>query len=374
MTEALFSPGAPPRRILVCQLRQIGDVLLATPSLELLARRFPGAEIHVLTEKKCVPMLEGNPHVHTLWPLDKKALPTLLRELVWYGKIASTGFDLVVDFQQLPRCRWVVALSRAKVRLSFPPPWYLRPLYTHWEKPLPAYASAYKAGILAPLGIAWRGERPRLYLSAREKDAASALLRDLGLEGLPFVTVDPTHRHATRRWPARHFAALMDMAAEAEPSLRFLLLYGPGEEEDVRALRELCRHKDRALVPPALLSLRQAAACMERAALHLGNCSAPRHMAVAVGVPTLTVLGSTGKGWTFPSPEHRHIRAGDFFPLPCQACNKNHCDRDLHCLEGLGPELAAPVFLEHLRKFGARRCPDASGGPADLPAAPPRGM
>ena len=34
---ATFSP----KRILVCQLRQIGDVVLATPSIELLKRRYP---------------------------------------------------------------------------------------------------------------------------------------------------------------------------------------------------------------------------------------------------------------------------------------------------------------------------------------------
>lgn len=62
----LLLPPESVRRILVCQLRQIGDVLLTTPSLELLARRYPGAEIHVFTEKKCLPMLQGNPHVHTI--------------------------------------------------------------------------------------------------------------------------------------------------------------------------------------------------------------------------------------------------------------------------------------------------------------------
>ena len=48
---ATFSP----QRILVCQLRQIGDVVLATPSIELLKRRYPDAEIHLLTEKKVRP-------------------------------------------------------------------------------------------------------------------------------------------------------------------------------------------------------------------------------------------------------------------------------------------------------------------------------
>ena len=48
---ATFSP----KRILVCQLRQIGDVVLATPSIELFKRRYPDAEIHLLTEKKMCP-------------------------------------------------------------------------------------------------------------------------------------------------------------------------------------------------------------------------------------------------------------------------------------------------------------------------------
>ena len=124
---ATFSP----QRILVCQLRQIGDVVLATPSIELLKRRYPDAEIHLLTEKKCAPLLEHNPHLGKVWELDKKLLSSLPQEIAWYWHVARTGYDLVVDFQQLPRCRWVVAFSGAPVRLSYTPPWYTRLLYTH---------------------------------------------------------------------------------------------------------------------------------------------------------------------------------------------------------------------------------------------------
>ena len=342
------------RRILVCQLRQIGDVLLSTPSLELLARRFPGAEIHMFTEKKCVPMLQGNPHVSRIWAVDKKSLPTIFHELAFYRKVTAEKFDLAVDFQQLPRCRWVMGLSRAKVRLSFPPPWYLRFLYTHWVKPGRAYAGAYKAGVLAPLGIRWQGERPRLYLNGDEIEAARVLLDGLGLAGKPFVTVDATHRHPTRRWPAAHFAALMDMAVDACPELRFLLSYGPGEEEEVRTLRERCRRRDNIILPPSLLSLREMAACMTQAAMHLGNCSAPRHMAVATDLPTFTILGATGKGWTFPSPEHTDIQGKEFFDMPCQHCNKNSCPEGSPCLTRLAPELVFPRFMAHLQSYARR--------------------
>lgn len=343
------------RRILVCQLRQIGDVLLATPSLELLARRYPQAEIHVFTEKKCAPMLENNPHVHAVWPVDKKAFPTPVHEYIWYGKIAATGFDIVVDFQQLPRCRALALLSRAPVRLSFPPPWYLRPLYTHWAQPAPAYAGAYKAGVLAPLGITWQGERPRLYLTTTERVEAHNLLAAMQLNDKPFVSVDATHRQYTRRWPISHFAALMDMLADALPDLHFLVPFGPGEEREIHALRDICRHKERVAVPPDLLSLRGMAACMERAILHLGNCSSPRHMAVALDVPSFTLLGATGTGWQFPAPEHAYARARDIMDMPCQHCNKNTCEIGVACMEKLRPELVLPKVLEHLHKHGKKR-------------------
>ena len=161
---ATFSP----QRILVCQLRQIGDVVLATPSIELLKRRYPDAEIHLLTEKKCAPLLEHNPHLGKVWELDKKLLSSLPQEIAWYWHVARTGYDLVVDFQQLPRCRWVVAFSGAPVRLSYTPPWYTRLLYTHSADMLDGYSAMSKASVLRPLGIEWNGERPRVYLTDGE--------------------------------------------------------------------------------------------------------------------------------------------------------------------------------------------------------------
>lgn len=363
------APGIPPgesvRRILVCQLRQIGDVLLTTPSLELLARAFPLASIHVFTEKKCLPMLENNPHVQTVWLLDKKARPSLWHEALLYRKMAAANYDLAVNFQHLPRCTRAVAFSRAGVRLGSPRAWYNDWIYTHLQKPARnLYAAALKASILAPLGIAWQGERPRLYLSEGERAEADALLLETGLAGKTFLNVDATHRHATRRWPAEHYAALLDMLSEARSDLHFLLSCGPGEERDVQAILERCRHRERLVLPPRPLGLRLMAACMERAAMHLGNCSAPRHIAVAVDLPSFTILGSTSSGWTFPSPEHAHAQAQEMWGLSCQPCNQNTCpEKSIACLAELTPERILPRVLRHLETYGRVRDKD----PAPLP-------
>jgi len=320
-----------PKRILVCQLRQIGDVLLSTPSIRLLHDRFPDALIDVFTEKKCLPVLENNPYINHVWPIDKKALSNPIKALAYYAKVGRSNYDLIVDFQQLPRCKWVVRFSNAPVKLTFPPKWYNRIVYTHWEPILGGYAAKCKASVMKPLGIHWNGEQPELWLTNEERDFAEAFINSHGLTDKPFITVDPSHRRETRRWPTRHFAGLIKLLRKHHPELRAVVLYGPGEKELADKVVELAR--DGALVTESMLSLREMAAVQERAAMHLGNCSAPRHFAVAVNTPSLTIQGATGTGWGFPSDEH--ISATK--QLPCWPCNSNAC-KTRECLEDFTPE------------------------------------
>ncbi len=226
-----------PKRILACQLRQIGDVLLATPSLQLLKERYPEAELHLLTEKKCAPVLENNPHVDHVWEIDKKALKNPFKALAFYSKVGRSGYDLIVDFQQLPRCRWVILFSRAKVKLTMPPPWYNKPFYTHWGKTIYGYAAMCKASVIRPLGIEWNGERPKIWLSEAEKAWADKFIEQHGMQSERFVTIDPSHRRITRLWPARHFAGLIRLIREQHPDLKFFMLYGPGEKKRCRRRR-----------------------------------------------------------------------------------------------------------------------------------------
>ena len=211
--------------------------------------------------------------------------------------------------------------------------------------------------MLVPLGITWNGETPRLYLSAEEKAQAETLLAGMGLADKIFLGIDATHRHATRRWPARHYAKLLDMLADEFPGLHFFVPYGPGEETDVRSLRQMCVHKEKVHIPDSLLSLRQMAACTARAAMQIGNCSSPRHMAVALGVPTLTILGSTSQGWTFPSQDHITVQAKDHMAMPCQNCNSNTCSTGIPCLENLLPEIVFPIVCSHFHRITQGRMP-----------------
>lgn len=343
-----------PRNILVLQQRQIGDVLLATPLLELLKRRWPLARITLFTESKCVPLLEGNPHVSEFLALDKNRLRSLTAQLSWYRRAAAQGFDLVVDCQQLPRCRMLTlfcALNGADLRLSFPSVWSKLGLYNLAAAPEPGvYAAATKASLLAPLDIVWSGEKPRIYLTEKERNQAADLLRSLGAsDGMRLITVDATHRRASKRWPAVRWAQVLDLLAESDPSLRFLLLRGPGEDNEVRALKSLCACADSILIPDPAPSLRLSAACMARAVLHMGHCSAPRHMAVALDVPSIVIPGASGPEWKYHSRDHVEFRP----ELTCSPCDRVEC-ADPQCLLRVLPEEVAAKAKELVSKTSGR--------------------
>jgi len=337
-----------PQRILLCQLRQIGDVVLLTPSIHMLRKRYPQAHIDVYTEKKCAPVLENNPEIRHVWELDKAQ--SFLDDVHLYRTVGhgpdGLGYDLIIDFQQLPRIRWMLLFARAKVKLSYPPPWYNLPFYTHWAPVSGPYAAKCKAGVLMNgLGLPWNNDPPRLYLTDAERARAMGLINSWGItEEQTLITVDSTHRRATRCWPAEHYAKLLAMVAQARPDARFLLLYGPEELEVVQSVAAAAGLGGRVIVPQDMLTLREMAAVLERARLHVGNCSSPRHFAVAVGTPTLTVRGSTGSSWTYPGPGQEDIALGE----PCQPCDQNECTKGLRCLKGLTPEMVLPRVLKLL--------------------------
>ncbi len=326
--------GFSPRRILVCQQRQIGDVLLCTPLFRLLRSRFPEAELHLFTEKKCADLLYGSPFIDAFHLIDKKK--SFFAQLAFYRRTAALGFDLVIDLQQLPRCRTMVLFSRARVRLSFPSSPFIHWRYTHLAAPAPGYACLTKASLLTPLGITWNGEGPEIFLTEEERQEVSGLLAACGKkEGSCLISVDPTHRRASKRWPAERYAELIALASRE--NRQFLLLRGPGEENEIRDLKDLCLARgvrpESLLIPQDPPAIRLSAACIGQCRLHIGGCSAPRHMAAALGVPSLVIPGASGPEWRRPLPMHRELRPA----LPCQPCSRVEC-ADPQCLLRVTPQ------------------------------------
>ena len=64
-----------PERILVIRFRNLGDLLLATPLLRALGRRYPHARVDYLVEQSLAPLLEGSEDFHRLLAWPRRARP-----------------------------------------------------------------------------------------------------------------------------------------------------------------------------------------------------------------------------------------------------------------------------------------------------------
>ncbi|MCZ6645792.1 MAG: glycosyltransferase family 9 protein [SAR324 cluster bacterium] len=335
-------------RILLTQLRRIGDVLMTTPAVRALRQAMPDAHIDYLTEAPSHQILATNPHIDEVlvWP-RKGGLPGKLRMV---GRLRAAHYDVMVDFFSNPTSALITRITNAPRRIGFA--FRVRRWAYTDALPLPdaPYAASHKLALLAPLGVAPGSLLPELHVDEASRRHAGRQLADLGIGTGDFlVALSPVSRRDYRVWPARHYARLADMLIERYAA-KVLFLWGPGEQHFVDAVRQHMVHKPLPDYP--VPSLMETAALLERANLLVANNNGPRHMAIAVGTPTVGVFGrSHPESWTPPdAPRHAAVA---YDPGCKDQCVYPRCGRE--CINDVPyPAVAAEVerLSEALLKDG----------------------
>jgi ADP-heptose:LPS heptosyltransferase len=303
------TPGAGRlERILLIQPRWMGDVLLCTPAARAARAAFPAARIDFLTEPAGADVLQGNPHIDSVL-VSRRGL---LAQWRLQRAVRAARYDAVVDFRSTGSTARITALSAARLRVGWRGRGPRNHAYTHLLPPgeRSAYVARQKLELLRPLGVDPRGGDLRLEIAVGEVErrrAAEVWGRERLAGGRPVVAVSGVSRTGYKQWGTERWAevvrALAGMGADV------LLTGGPGEREQVDAIA------DAAGVPLAressLGSVRELAALYERCALWVGNDGGPKHIAAAVGIPTLTVVRwQLGPAWTDSAePAHGFLDA-----------------------------------------------------------------
>lgn len=292
--------SAAPQRLLLLQLYHLGDVVLATPAIRAARTAFPDATIDFVTSPLGAQALEDNPHLDDI----------LVRPRLW--SIHRSRYHAVVDFHSVPRTARMVAASRARMRIG------LRgrgPRNLAYTQLLPreqgaVYMAFQKLRMLAPLGVRLDdGElRPQIVIGDQQWTRAAQLLEQHGLTGQRIVAISPVAKHAFKQWGTTNWARVAD--AFAEDGLRVLITSGPGEEPQAAAVAQAMRHP--AVWNYGATTVRELAALYQRCALWLGNDGGPKHLAVAVGTPTVTVYRRRlGGVWSDPAdPAQAAVNSG----------------------------------------------------------------
>ncbi len=337
----------PPESILLIQLRRIGDVLLCTPALRALRRSFPRSYIAFLTEKESADILALNPYLDELFVLERERYrsPFYFLKNIW--QIRRRRFDLVIDFLGTFRSAYISFFSSAKQKVGYD----LRLRKHLYDVTIKndgkrKYAAEHKLDALRALGLEDFDLKLDFFIPDHSDSFAERFFKENGLDqNKLIISISPTSRRHFRRWSLDKFAYLADWLI-SQFKAQIILVWGPGERETVEEIKRQMRQ--RPTICWETSNLFQLGAILRRCDLHLGNDNGTKHIAVAMGKPTITIYGPQDPvSWTYPDlSRHKFLKKG----TDCPDCEKiKHKCTELSCLNQISVEEVLKVFLQLLK-------------------------
>ena len=320
-----------PRRILLVLPTWVGDVVMATPFVRSLFRRFPEAEISLLMNRHLYPLLEGSPWVERchFWPPRKKTPEAKQQQRELISALRAEQFDLAVMLPNSLRSAWLCFRAGAKRRVGFnrdgrgllltdriPVPNRTKDGY----EPLPL--CDYYAVLAEALGMPHPGDGLTLYLTDEADAAVATRLAEEGVRPQqPLVVLCPgANFGASKCWDPARFAAVADQLVRRHDAA-IVISPGPGEEPLAEAIRDAMAEPSFLLTAPCL-TLGELKSLIADADLLLGNDTGPRHFGRAFETHRVTVFGPTEQRWTDTSHGRETIVKVE---VPCGPCHKKVC-------------------------------------------------
>ncbi len=334
-------------KIVAVRLDRLGDLVLTLPAIDALAEARPGADLVVVVRAALAPLVEGRRGVARVLPVAPGEGERALAD-----RLAQLDADLAVCFSSPDDLTAARALAAAGIRIRVGlaggghEAFMTHPVLPPTEPlSLPALNSLLVTEAVGRSGDAL----PVLELAPEEHRTAECMLRSQGAPAEGFrIAVHAGGCYPSQRWPLRHFAAAASTVAARHDGI-VVVLAGPGDEDEADLLRGLLP-PGAIVVPPG--SLRLLAAVMSACDLLLANNSGPLHLAGAVGVPSVSVMGPTDPVRFWPQGRDQAVlrRAS----LPCSPCSRGRCAPH-DCLVGIPPgEVvdAAEALIDRLRSSG----------------------
>ena len=300
------------RRILVIRLDLLGDVVNSMTAVTALHERFPDASIDMLTLPYTAAIPRQFPYVRQVLTLDTNAI-RLPRNMLCPGTywqflqmgltLRRNHYDLCVSLFGLMASLWAFA-SGSTQRIG-----YRRESYPFmFTDPLPGrrfdrpqHEVRWDLNLAAAAGASSSWRTPTLAVSP-----TVAARMDMRLAALGVVTGDRLvgiHGGAVngsaKRWPTGHWAALADRLI-SQHGVKVVLTGSASERSISEEIRS--RMKQAPVVLTGETDIDELLAVLARCELVISGDSGPLHLAVALGLPTVSIYGPTDPRIYGPTP------------------------------------------------------------------------
>jgi ADP-heptose:LPS heptosyltransferase len=335
-------------KVIVVDMGFLGDSVHLVPALWEIKRHYGEAQVHTLSAPVGAELLQLAPCVDRAW-----AFPLTAKSPAWWKHwdilwaLRRQRFDAAFNFSGSDRSLFTTAFIGAPWTLClgagrdhFWNGWLVSDWVKRGTRELPVFEQRRQA--LAAGGFALQPARFDLHVPEEARNWAQETVPDNG------VHLSINASSAVKEWPLENWIELGRTLLGADGSLSLLATASakPREQERLAALAKgVDNARLRCLAGPSLARL---AASLQRCRLHIGADSGVLHLAMALGVPTLSLFRDYA-GWEEWMPaggEHRHFVVG----CRCLKENRADCARagQAACLASIS---AGQVAAEALRPW-----------------------
>jgi heptosyltransferase-2 len=295
------------RRVTVIMPTWIGDVCMATPALAAMRAAVPDdAHITAAMRHGMKALLRGHPAVDELVTVDPRGIMGPWRA----GRVlASTHPDVILILPGSFRSALAARLAGRTRRIGYAKDgrsWLLTRAATPPRRDRPVSAVAWYSQLV---GTSAAG-LPELVVTEDDRHAAKAVMPE---QPPAYVLLVPGANREDKRWPADRFAAVANALHERH-GWTAVIAGSPAERSLTAAVADGCDGPTIDLVERGgtLGALKAIAAGAEVA---LSNDTGPRHVAIAVGTPVISLFGPTDHRWTLMERAvERRLLAEPFLP------------------------------------------------------------
>lgn len=336
-------------RILLMTTTAIGDTMFSTPAIRAVKETYPDKELHVLCHARNEYLLRENPYINRLlfYQGKRKGILKLIREL------REGHYDLVVilhsnDPEAVPLA-WATQA-----------PYIIGPGTSRFAEFLSQkiictdenrHAVERRLDPVRAIGAETDNKKMDLFLTSDWEEKADRIVATKWKGGIrPLVGFHPTGSGAYKWWPAEYFAALARELISRYQA-RLIIFSSPKEAPISRLIAQSLG--ENVLLAHGQYDLLEVAALMKKCRLMVANDSGLLHMALALEIPTLALIGADSPLRIGP---YRVADSVCFYKKE-EVCQEPRClnqaCQDNRCLKAISSEEVLAViddrFKHHLK-------------------------
>jgi ADP-heptose:LPS heptosyltransferase len=337
-----------PSRILVVLPNNLGDVIMATPVMEGLAKKYRNAHVMFFCEQGFESGMENSQFCSQLITYPRKTIRDLLRRDFRAGKdlyslcvndIAGYGWDTVINLSQQAHISLTVPLFKGKTILGQ----HFRSEGNHsvddqWSQYLYAIPFSRSCNNLHATDVYRRiaGVKSHrggysIAIVDSEKTWARKFLADRGFEpGKKIMVFQPGAAFPSKRWPPEYFVRLGTLLAGR--GWKILVTGAPVERDVANVIA--AQIGSAAVSVAGDTTFRQSMALVSLCKGCVTGDTAQMHAAAAFDVPTYALFGPTNPVETGPYGNGHIVFSGRCGSMPCF---KTECG-SLECMRSILPE------------------------------------